>query len=60
MLSSLTVQALTAYDLPYKASRDIRPVRYNIEKDHSEQRVLPAPSDKSMMSAEDLSQCDTT
>jgi hypothetical protein len=30
------VQALTAYDLPYKASRDIRPVRYNIEKDHSE------------------------
>lgn len=43
MLSSLTVQSLTAYDLPYKASRDIRPVSYNIEKDHSDQAVPLSP-----------------
>jgi len=60
MFSSFTVQALTAYNLPYKASRDIRPVRYNIEKDHSEQAVLLSPSDKCMTSADDFSQRDMT
>jgi hypothetical protein len=52
VLSSLTVQELTAYDLPYKARRDIGRVIHNIEKDHSEQAILIIP-------LTDISLCNT-
>jgi hypothetical protein len=39
VLSNLTVQELTVYDLPYKASRDIRKMRHNIAQASVEQAV---------------------
>jgi hypothetical protein len=39
VLSRLTEQELTAYDLPYKASRDLRKMSHNTEQAHVEQAV---------------------
>ena len=48
MLSSLTVQALTAYDLPSKARRGLGQMRHNIEKGYSKPAVLLPSSDKAI------------
>jgi len=52
VLSNLTVQELTVYDLPSRARRGIGPVRHNIEKDHAEQAILITP-------LTNISLCDT-